>query len=131
MKSKDNLLLLIDGVVDLILGIIILLFPAGMDDFLGLPVSNSYFYSSILGGVLFGIGVALFVERFGQSRNIRGLGLNAAIILNLCGALVLLIWLIFSSSSIPLRGFVILWGVAIAVLVIGIAEIISKALSKK
>ena len=127
---KYKLLLTIDGLVDLLLGILLILFPAGVGELLGLPVTESYFYSTILGGVLFGIGIALFIERFGYSRNIRGLGLTGALAINLCGALVLIIWLIFTPMDIPLRGFIILWVVAIVVLVIGIAEIISKAWSK-
>jgi len=124
MDNKQKLLITVDGVVDLVLGILLLLFPMGMDELLGLPVSNTYFYSTILGGVLFGIGTALFIERFGYSRNIQGLGLTGAIAINLCGALVLLIWLIFTSVDIPLRGFIILWAIAIIVLVFGFAEII-------
>lgn len=99
----------------------------GKDEVLGLPISDSYFYSTILGCVLFGIGIALLIERFGYSRNIRGLGLIGATTINLCGALVLLIWLIFTPVDIPLRGFIILWVVAIIVLMICIAEIISKS----
>ena len=59
MDSKQRMLLPADAYINLLLGILILLFPAGLLEYLGLPSSDTYFYTSILGGVIFGIGVAL------------------------------------------------------------------------
>ena len=126
MKSKHKTLLLIDGVINLALGVLLLLFPAGIVALLGLPYTNTNFYPSILGAVLFGIGIALLIERYGATKNIRGLGLGGAIAINLCGAGVLLIWLLISPFDIPLRGDIILWSIAIIVLIVGFAEIILK-----
>jgi len=103
-----------------------LLFPAGIVELLGLPYTNTNFYPSILGAVLFGIGIALLVERYGAPKNIRGLGLGGAIAINLCGTGVLLVWLLVSPFDIPLRGNLILWSIAIIVLIVGLVEIISK-----
>lgn len=126
MKSKHKTLLLIDGVINLALGVLLLLFPAGIVAWLGLPYTNTNFYPSILGAVLFGIGIALLIERYGAPQNIRGLGLGGAIAINLCGAGVLLVWLLISPFDIPLRGNIILWSIAIIVLIVGFTEIILK-----
>ena len=56
MNFKHKVLLFIDGIVNLLLGVILLFFPAGLLDLLGLPPTNTYFYASILGAVIFGIG---------------------------------------------------------------------------
>jgi hypothetical protein len=126
MESKHKILLVIDGIINLVLGVLLLLFPAGIVDFLGLPYTNTNFYPSILGAVLFGIGIALFIERYGAPTNIRGLGIGGAIAINLCGAGVLLVWLFVSPFDIPLRGIIILWSIAVIVLMVGFVEIISR-----
>jgi len=126
MESKHKTLLLIDGVINLILGILLLLFPVGVVKLLGLPYTNTNFYPSILGAVLFGIGIALLIERYGALKNIRGLGLGGAIAINLCGAGVLFVWLLIAPFDIPIRGNIILWSIAIIVLIVGLAEIIAK-----
>jgi hypothetical protein len=127
MEKKHALLLTIDGTINLVLGMLLLLFPLGMAELLGVPQSNVNFYPTILGAVIFGIGIALLIERYGHTRNIRGLGLGGAIAINLCGALALLVWLESTPFDIPLRGYVILWSVALIVLVVGIVEILAKA----
>ena len=126
MRSKHKTLLVIDAIINLVLGVILLFFPAGVVELLGLPLTNTNFYPSILGAVLFGIGIALLIERYGASKNIRGLGLGGAIAINLCGAGVLLLWLLIAPFDIPLRGNVILWSIAIIVLIVGFVEIIAK-----
>ena len=104
-----------------------LLFPVGIAEFFGLPLTNTKFYPSILGAVLFGIGLALFLELFGFSKHVRGLSLGGAIVINIVGASVLICWLLFGSLSIPLKGRIILWAVGIVVLVIAIFEWITKS----
>ena len=127
MRATHKTLLVIDALINLLLGVLLLFFPAGIVQSLGLPLTNTNFYPSILGAVLVGIGVALLIERYGASKNIRGLGLGGAIAINLCGAGVLLMWLIIVPFHIPLRGMVILWSIAIIVLMVGFVEIIAKS----
>jgi hypothetical protein len=127
MNFKHKVLLFIDGVVNLLLGVILLLFPAGLLDLLGLPPTNTHFYASILGAVIFGIGVALLLELYGLRKSIRGLGLGGAIAINLCGGGALAVWLVAVPLSIPLRGKVILWIVAAVVLIIGLVELVAKS----
>lgn len=127
MKKQHEILLTIDGVVNLGIGILLLLVPLGMAELLGVPRSNLDFYPTILGSVIFGIGIALLIERYGYSRNIRGLGLGGAIAINFCAGTILLVWLVTSSLDIPVRGYIFLWAIVILVLGIGIAEIATKS----
>ena len=122
MKAKHKILLAIDGAINLALGLLLLLFPAGILALFGLPPTDTYFYASILGAVIFGIGIALLLELWGASKGIRGLGLGGAIVINFCGAGALVLWLLFGHFNIPIRGHVTLWAVAIVVLGIGFAE---------
>jgi hypothetical protein len=123
MKPKTHRgLLLIDAFVNLLLGVLLLAFPLGVVRWLGLPPTNTFFYTTILGALIFGIGVALLIELYGRG-NTRGLGLGGAIAINLCGGGALLIWLVAAPRDIPLRGTIVLWVVALLVLIIGLAEI--------
>ena len=131
MKSNQQVLLALDAVVNLILGLLLLSYPVGVLEFLGLPPTNTYFYATILGGVIFGIGIALCIELWGESRHLRGLGIGGAIAINLCGAGVLLAWLILGDLDIPLRGQIVLWLVVVIVFGLGMAEISSFSRSSK
>ena len=124
-------LLTIDGIVNVVLGALLLLFPTGILQLLGLPPVHHHFYTTILGGVIFGIGLALFIELFRGSQNARGLGIAGAIAINLCGGGVLLSWLVFKPFDLPIRGQVVLWTVAILVLGIGLIEFISGSWKEK
>ncbi len=126
MKPKHKTFLLIDGIVNLILGILLLLFPFGVAEILGAPLPGSNFYPTILGGVIFGIGIALLIEGYGETRGVRGLGLGGAIVINFCGAGILALWLVFKPLNIPLHGLIILWVIAIGVIGLGILEVLAK-----
>jgi hypothetical protein len=127
MKAKHKTLLIIDGIVNLLIGILLLLFPLGIAQLSGVPLPNINFYPTILGAVVFGIGIALLLEVYGEPRGIHGLGLAGAIAINFCGAGVLTLWLVSTPLNLPLRGNVILWTIAIVVLAIGFIELISKS----
>lgn len=131
MAKKHRVLLFIDCVVNLLLGMLLLLFPMGIVDFFGLPHTDTNFYPSLLGAVIFGIGVALGMELAGYEKGIRGLGLGGAIAINIVGSLVLVAWLLFGSLEMPLRGSIVLWVVGALVFVIGIAEIALKSWTYK
>ena len=125
MKTKVRFLLALDAVINLILGIILLLFPTGIPSKLSLPIPETNFYTSILGGVIFGIGLALLLEWWHGHKTIRGLGLAGAIAINLSGGGVLLLWLLRSNLALPLLGRILLWLVDILVLGIGLVELVS------
>jgi hypothetical protein len=129
MPLSLRILFVIDGLVNLLLGALLLLFPVGIIELLGLPPTHTYFYPSILGAVLSGIGAALFLELAGFSKHVRGLGLGGAIVINFIGSLVLIYWLIYGSLDIPLRGRVLLWIIGLSVFLIGVTEVITRSWS--
>jgi hypothetical protein len=109
-------LLRIDGLVNFGLGGLLLVFPAEVVRALGIPGAESAFYPSVLGGVLIGIGLALWLEGGNRTGRSRGLGLLGAVAINLCGGAVLAGWLVFGELRIPSRGALVLW-LLVAVLV--------------
>ena len=103
---ESSVLLVIDATINLILGILLLIFPKALVSVLGLPAAASAFYPSILGAVLFGIGIALLIQRKNGS---SGLGLLGAISINMCGGIVLAFWLLSGKLVLPLQGSLFLW----------------------
>ena len=127
-----SLLLTIDSLLNLLLGALLVVFPRDLVSFLGIPQPGSAFYPSILGAVLFGIGIALWMERGTDRTSGRGLGLGGAVVINLCAALVLSAWLLFGGLSLSARGSGFLWGIVAILIVVSLAEIASvrRALSR-
>jgi hypothetical protein len=113
-------LLLTDALINLFLGGLLILFPASVVEALGIPAAESAFYPSILGAVLFGIGIALLI----QTKSPGGLGLLGAVAINLCGGLVLAFWLVFGSLSLPGHGVLALWFLVVVLVGISTAELI-------
>ena len=124
---KKNLLLVVDGIVNLVLGILLMFFPAQLMTSLDLPKVETYFYVNILGAVLFGIGIALLLENYTGKRGITGLGIGGAIAINLCGGGALVYWLLFGDLDLTPGGAIFLWGIAIVVLGVGMVEILTKS----
>ena len=120
-------LLFIDAAINIVLGLLLLLllpFPEQIPQILGVPQVAHAFYPSILGAVLFGIGIALLLERYrDESQQFVGLGLGGAIVINLCGGIILMGWLVFGDLSIPLRGMIFLWLIAVFLIVISGIEL--------
>jgi len=113
-------LLLADAIVNLLLGVLLLLYPQWLAAALGMPPVATNFFPNVLGGVLFGIGLALLIAYRGGA---QGLGLDGAIAINLCGAGVVAGWLIVAAEAIPPRGRMSLWIIALLVIGIGIVEL--------
>jgi hypothetical protein len=113
-----SILLTADAIINLLLGILLIIFSPEIVSALGVPVSDSAFYPNILGAVLFGIGIALLIERFKGS---SGLGLLGAVSINICGGIVLAAWLVHGSLEIPLYGKIFLW--SLVLLLVGISSL--------
>ena len=125
MPKPVSALLLIDAVINFLLGLLLLGFSRPLTHLLGVPYTEISFYPNILGGVLFGIGVALTIEAFRQPKGLVGLGLGGAVAINLCGGMVLLIWLVSGALDLPLRGLVFLWTLAIVLVGISAVELLT------
>ena len=96
---------------------------------LGIPMADLSFYPAILGGVLFGIGLALLVECYRRTNRFIGLGLAGAVLINLCGGFVLAFWLLWGQLNLPVRGLIFLW--ALVVILIGLSLLEGLAHLKK
>ena len=117
-----NPVLLIDALINLILGVALLAFRPGLVEALGVPQTEHSFYPTMLGAVLSGIAVALLLEWRGRPRALVGLGLGGAIAINLCGGIVLAIWLASGRLVIPMRGQAVLWSLVTILVVISATE---------
>ena len=125
--AKKNLLLVIDGVVNLTLGMILMFFPAQLMTTFALPKVETFFYVNILGAILFGIGIALLLERFVGNQGFTGLGIGGAITINLCGSGLLIYWLLLGNLDLSPSGAIFLWSIAVIVFGIAIAELVTKS----
>jgi len=115
---RASVLLTFDAVINLTLGLLLMAFPATLVEALGVPEAASFFYPNILGAVLFGIGIALWLGRRGSP---NGLGLGGAVSINLCGGAMLGLWLLLGNLQIPIRGYMLLW--FLVVLLVGLSAI--------
>jgi hypothetical protein len=113
--------LLIDAIITFVLSILLLFFPGPVIEALGIPSADTAFYPSIFGAILLGVGIALVIEYRRKAGGVTGLGLGGAIAIDLCGGFALAGWLLFADLAIPVRGYIILWGLVI--LLVGICGI--------
>ena len=126
---KKKYLLLADALINLVLGILLLLYSPSLAVFLGMPPAANTFYANILGGVFIGITAALCIEAFRKSQGrFVGLGLIGALCINICGGVVLSAWLIFGNLNLPVRGYAILWTIAGMLLVVSTLELVLEIL---
>ena len=120
---KRTTLLLIDAIINFALGLLLLLYSKEIAEFIGVPYIKNYFYPTILGGVLTGIGFALLIEYIRKPNGLVGLGLGGAVAINLCGGIVLAFWLIFGNLDLPTKGFIFLWILVILLFGISLSEL--------
>ncbi|MDB4584099.1 hypothetical protein N9164_13165 [Draconibacterium sp.] len=123
MKKRN--ILLIDAIINFVLALLLGIFPKDVISFLGLPMVSNPFYASILGGVFFGIGIALIIGRSAMKNDSDGLGLRGAIAINLSGGFVLALWLLFGSLNVPSHGIIIMWALVVILFVISTVELIT------
>lgn len=104
---KREKLLAIDAFINFMLGLIFIIFLHQIFTIIGVEVSTVLktlnilkATIAILGGVLFGIGIALLFEYFHRPKELLGLGLGGAVVINLCGGFVLGAWLLFGNLNI-------------------------------
>ncbi len=121
---KRSKVLIVDAIINLGLGVLLILFPIKLVQFIGVPLAQRPFYASILGAVLVGIGVALLLEYYRPPGGMVGLGLGGAVSINLCAGVVLAAWLMSGKLKIPIRGQVFLWTIVVILVVISGIELL-------
>jgi len=128
--NDKNFLLIVDGLINLALGILMVFFPTQMIQAFDLPKADNNFYINLLGAVLFGFGIALLLERFSNQPHRSGLGIAGAIAINIFGSGTLIVWLLFGKLNLSLGGSILLWSIATIVLGVAIIKICSRSWSK-
>lgn len=127
-----KIILIVDAVINFVLGLLLLLFSPTIVNWLGVPPSSTSFYPNILGAIFIGITIALVIGATGPiSRRSSGLGLTGAIAINLCGGITLALWLVFGRLQIPTKGFIFLWALVVILVVVSLTELIHFGRSKK
>jgi hypothetical protein len=125
MKTQ-KIILFIDFILNLVLGVLLLAYSTRLAAYLGVPLTDSSFYPTILGGVFIGIAIALLIEFLNNSETrTSGLGLLGAISINLCGGLILILWLLFGNLNLPNKGLILLWSLAFVLVIISGFELIN------
>ena len=118
-----KVILIVDAVINFVLGVLLLLFSPTIVAWLGVPPSSTSFYPNILGAIFIGITIALVIGA-SEPNSVIGLGLMGAISINLCGGLVLALWLVFGRLHLPTRGFVFLWALVAILIIVSLAELL-------
>ena len=127
-----SILIAVDSIVNVLLGLLLLIFPRSLVEWLGLPLPSSAFYAQILGAVILGIGVALAIEfRREPSSSFVGLGTGGAVAINLFGGGALVAYLAFGDLSLSTEGKIVLWIVAAVVVGLGLVELVVHLSSRR
>jgi hypothetical protein len=122
---NKKVLLLLDGIGNVALGLILLLLPHQVIRFLSASMASEPMFVSILGAILFAIGVALLLEALKKSPEHVGLGLTGAVLINLSFAIVLALWLIFGDLNLYPRGSLVLWILVVVLIGFGGREMLA------
>lgn len=121
---ERRIVLIIDATINFLLGVLLLAFNEKLVGFLGVPPTDTNFYANILGAIFIGITLALLLEAFrSKESSLVGLGTGGAICINLCGGIVLTLWLLFGNLSLPLKGEIFLWILAFSLILVSSAEL--------
>lgn len=118
-------ILLIDALINFVLGVLLLIFSPAIASWLGVPTSSTNFYPNILGAIFIGITIALLIDAKGGKKYInKGLGLLGAISINLCGGTALALWLILGDIKLPGKGLIMLWSLVTILIMVSMIELI-------
>ncbi len=124
-SRRRSWLLALDGVANLLFGIVLLAAPRPLFGALGLPWTGRGLYATILGGVLVGIGLALILESRGRVGRL-GLGLGGAVAINMIAGMAIAAWLLFSGAGeVSSAGRAVLWLLVLFLVGLSIAEIVA------
>ena len=120
-----KIILIIDAIINFLLGVLLIIFSPDIVSWLGIPESSTAFYPNILGAVFIGITIALIIDITGKKNQCTtGLGFLGAVGINICGGVMLAIWLIFGTMNLPTRGLVFLWLLVGILMVVSVFELI-------
>ena len=119
-----HMVLIIDAIINFVLGIVLIVYPIQLIRFLGIPEAMSPFYPSLLGAVLCGIALALVIEYYRSPTGLVGLGLGGAVVINICGAFILIVMMVRHAVHMPLQGHLFLWILVVVLIFISAIELV-------
>lgn len=119
-----HLVLIIDAIINFVLGIFLIIYPIQLIRFLGIPEAISPFYPSVLGAVLCGIALALVIEYYRSPAGLVGLGLGGAVVINICGAFILIVMMVRHAVHMPFQGYLFLWILVVVLIFVSVIELI-------
>ncbi|KPK73324.1 hypothetical protein AMJ87_02025 [candidate division WOR_3 bacterium SM23_60] len=125
-----HIVLIIDAIINFVLGIVLIVYPIQFIRFLGIPEATNPFYPSLLGAVLCGIALALIIEYYRSPAGLVGLGLGGAVVINICGACILIIMMVRHLVHLPLQGYFFLWILVVALIFLSAVELVVYANQK-
>lgn len=111
-----------DIALKLVAGLALLVAPVALARICGLPHGNSGLWPRLLGAVLLGLAGAMYAEV--RLDTARGLGIVGAIIVNLSAVAVLLALAALVRPPAR-RGAAVLWGAALLLLLVSLAQILA------
>jgi hypothetical protein len=125
-QTRPDRILLVDAGVNLVLGVLLVWFPAPVVEWLGLPSSGTGFYARILGAVFIGIAGALALGAR-KPRSGDGLGAKGAAFINLAGGTALALMLAFGRVCATTTGTILLWALVVVLVLLSSMELATRS----
>ncbi len=114
-------LLYVEMLLKLAGGIVLVLLPLTTSRILGLPKPQKGLWHRLLGGVLFGLAGAIYLE--GRLPGSSGLGLAGLVVINLAGAAVIVSSLVLGLGATTARGRLVLALTGLCLFILALVEI--------
>jgi hypothetical protein len=104
-------------------GLVLVLAPLSTIKLLGLPRTESGFWPRLLGAVLIGMAIALYLE--GRGPGSQGVGLLGCVIVNFSAVSILGGLLALEAGPPSARGRAVMWGVVVLLVALSVLEIVN------
>jgi hypothetical protein len=118
------MVLIVDAIINFVLGIVLIVYPIQLIRVLGIPEAVGPFYPSLLGAVLCGIALALVVEYYRSPAGLVGLGIGGAVFINMCAAFMLVVMMVRHRLDMPFQGYLFLWILVVVLVFISAIELV-------
>jgi hypothetical protein len=115
-------LLWIETLLKLAAGLLLVLAPLAAIKLLGLPRTETGFWPRLLGAVLLGLAVAVFIE--GRAPGSQGLGLAGCVIVNFSAVSMLAGSLALERGPASARGRAVVWAFVVLLVCLSVLEIV-------
>ena len=114
-------LLTVEILLKLVSGLVLVLAPLSVIKLLGLPRTESGFWPRLLGAVLVGMAIALYLE--GRQPGSHGIGLSGCVIVNFSAVSILGGSLALEAGPPSARGRAVVWTLVVLLVCLSVLEI--------